>query len=43
MPQSALAIEEVFRQGESPRRLPDLLIGPAAVDKIVSDRRVPAP
>ena len=41
VPQSALAIEEVFREAGVPEGVfQTLLIGPAAVDAIVSDRRV---
>src|SRR5579859_4974538 len=41
VPQSALAIEEVFREAGVPEGVfQTLLIGPAAVDAIVADRRV---
>ena len=41
VPQSALAIEEVFREAGLPEGVfQTLLIGPAAVDRIVTDRRV---
>jgi succinate-semialdehyde dehydrogenase/glutarate-semialdehyde dehydrogenase len=41
VPQSALAIEEVFREaGVPPGVFQTLLIGPAAVEGIISDRRV---
>jgi succinate-semialdehyde dehydrogenase/glutarate-semialdehyde dehydrogenase len=41
VPQSALAIEEVFREAGVPEGVfQTLLIGPAAVERIVTDRRV---
>jgi succinate-semialdehyde dehydrogenase/glutarate-semialdehyde dehydrogenase len=41
VPQAALAIEEVFREAGVPEGVfQTLLIGPAAVERIVSDRRV---
>jgi succinate-semialdehyde dehydrogenase/glutarate-semialdehyde dehydrogenase len=41
VPQSALAIEEVFREAGLPEGVfQTLLIGPAAVERIVTDRRV---
>jgi succinate-semialdehyde dehydrogenase / glutarate-semialdehyde dehydrogenase len=41
VPQAALAIEEVFREAGVPEGVfQTLLIGPAAVDRIVTDRRV---